>query len=127
MLKLSMSGRVCSFCGRQGGRGRKFAGGFGALMCQNCVERYYTILSSARRTKAVSRPPWEQMSDEELLEVLPAIVATAEQVEGFLNEWIELVRDRKISWERIGKALGVSRQAAWERFSEHTPTNSRAH
>ena len=27
------------------------------------------------------------------------------------------VRGRKVSWALIGEAMGVSRQAAWERFS----------
>ncbi len=34
-----------------------------------------------------------------------------------LQAMIEELRRRGSSWEAIGKALGVSRQAAWERFS----------
>jgi ATP-dependent Clp protease ATP-binding subunit ClpX len=30
---------------------------------------------------------------------------------------IDALRKRGISWAQIGDALGVSRQAAWERFS----------
>jgi hypothetical protein len=30
---------------------------------------------------------------------------------------LELIRERGISWTAIGKALGISRQAAWERFT----------
>jgi biotin operon repressor len=30
---------------------------------------------------------------------------------------VDMLRGRKVSWEAIGKSLGVSRQAAWERFS----------
>ena len=26
-------------------------------------------------------------------------------------------RDQNMTWEEIGKACGISRQAAWERFS----------
>jgi biotin operon repressor len=30
---------------------------------------------------------------------------------------IDELRRRSVSWEAIGKALDISRQAAWERFS----------
>ena len=34
-----------------------------------------------------------------------------------LQTVVEELRKREISWAEIGKALGVSRQSAWERFS----------
>jgi biotin operon repressor len=30
---------------------------------------------------------------------------------------VEALRKRDVSWAAIGRALGISRQAAWERFS----------
>ena len=36
----------------------------------------------------------------------------------FLRDWVKLIRSRKISWAEIGKVMGISRQAAWERFRE---------
>jgi biotin operon repressor len=44
---------------------------------------------------------------------LEATVAATRTV---LQAQIEELR-RNVSWEAIGKALGISRQAAWERFS----------
>lgn len=117
MPRIDAAGKVCSFCGRPWTRGERFAGGFGAMICRNCLDKYHQLLSSHSRTLAISTAPWETMTDEELLEVLPAIALTAEQVQEFLSQWISLMRDRKISWERIGRALSISRQAAWERFS----------
>jgi hypothetical protein len=32
---------------------------------------------------------------------------------------IELARSFGVTWEEVGAALGVSRQAAWDRFSSH--------
>ena len=58
------------------------------------------------------------MSDADLLSKLPLIAATSEQVDDFMRDWIKLVRSRKISWAEIGKVMGISRQAAWERFRE---------
>jgi hypothetical protein len=34
-------------------------------------------------------------------------------------ETIQRARDNYVSWERIGMALGVSRQAATERYAKH--------
>ena len=36
----------------------------------------------------------------------------------FLSEQVGILRAREISWAEIGAALGISRQAAWDRFSE---------
>ena len=37
-----------------------------------------------------------------------------------LREHVGALRLRGISWERIATVLGVSRQAAWERFSNES-------
>ncbi len=107
----------CSFCGVQGKRGMRFGGGLGAMICEDCVLQYHEVFASPAKSRTAAAPPWEAMSDTELLGNLPLIAQTAEQVDGFLVEWVELARDRKISWAEIGKAMGVSRQAAWERFA----------
>jgi hypothetical protein len=39
------------------------------------------------------------------------------QVDAALRNHVGMLRDRGVSWTRIGEALGVSKQAAWERFS----------
>ena len=100
----------------------KFAGGLGAMMCQPCVDHYHDLFGSPAKTKAGSLPPWEAMSDAEILSNLPLISQTAEQVSEFLVEWVELARSRKLSWAEIGKAMGTSRQAAWERFAQRVET-----
>jgi ATP-dependent Clp protease ATP-binding subunit ClpX len=66
------------------------------------------------------------MSDTEMLSTLPLIAASAEQVNKFMGDWIQLLRERKLSWAAIGKAMGISRQAAWERFTRDTGKNDSA-
>jgi hypothetical protein len=56
------------------------------------------------------------MTDEALLAHLPEISAVAAQVEDRLCAWVRTARRRSISWARIGAALGMTRQSAWERF-----------
>ena len=117
-MDFNIENKTCSFCGVRGEKGAKFAGGLGAMMCVACVEHFHDVFSTEAKTEAVSRPPWESMSDSEVLSTLPLIARNAEQVNEFLTEWVELARSRKSSWAEIGKAMGTSRQAAWERFAQ---------
>lgn len=108
--------KSCSFCGVRGTPETRFAGGLGAMMCSDCLEYYHDVFASPEKSRSITRPPWDVMSDEDILGKLPLISTTVTQVDDFLNEWVRLARSRKLSWAEIGTALGVSRQAAWERF-----------
>lgn len=109
--------KTCSFCGVRGKKGMKFGGGLGAMICESCVEHYHAVFRSTAKTRREAEAPWESMTDAEVLSNLPLIAQTADQVNEFLVEWVELARTRKISWAEVGKAFGVSRQAVWERFA----------
>lgn len=110
--------KMCSFCAARGGGSTQLVGGLGAMICFDCVENYHAMIQSPDEVRARSRPPWESMSDLELLEVLPRLQRSAAQVNTFAGEWVALLRERGNSWTAIGQALGISRQAAWERFSK---------
>jgi hypothetical protein len=61
---------------------------------------------------------WEQdLKDEDLLALLPNVAAAGAQVDRQLAAWVRKARARGITWTRIGAALGITRQSAWERFS----------
>ena len=60
---------------------------------------------------------WDQIDDRALLEHLPRIEAVRDQVDEDLRAWVAEARRRELSWERIGDALGMKRQSAWERFA----------
>jgi hypothetical protein len=57
------------------------------------------------------------MSDEELLRSLLPATAAVEATRAVLRTQVDILRKRGVSWAAIGTVLGVSRQAAWERFS----------
>ena len=57
------------------------------------------------------------MTDEQLLDSLGPAVATVEATRTVLQTQIDTLRKRGVSWNAIGTVLGMSRQAAWERFS----------
>ena len=60
---------------------------------------------------------WDAMTDEQLLESLKPSAATVDAVRAVLQNQVEALRKREVSWAAIGVALGISRQAAWECFS----------
>jgi ATP-dependent protease Clp ATPase subunit len=123
-MDATLEGKMCSFCGKPGSRKNRLAGGLGAMICFECIEYFHQDISSEKRVAARTRPVWDEMSDADLLQTFTLVLKSAEQNTAFAGEWVELLRQRKLSWAEIGKALGVSRQAAWERFSS-TSTNRR--
>lgn len=111
------SKKHCSFCGEQGRSGEPLAGGLGAFMCGTCLDHHHGVVTAIRSTGRTDPPPWDTMSDADVLGKLHLIRQTGQQVDDFLVEWVAMARSRRLSWAEIGKALGISRQAAWERFS----------
>lgn len=60
---------------------------------------------------------WEAMNDERLLGAVKASEASISALQNLRQAQIDALRKREVSWAKIGEALGISRQAAWERFS----------
>lgn len=54
---------------------------------------------------------------ERPLTVVAGIAKGTKAMETTLREAVHLAREQGASWDEVGKALGVTRQAAWERFS----------
>ena len=61
--------------------------------------------------------PFASLTDDQMLDHIPRIAAVADQVEANLRSWVQELRRRGVTWARIGQALGITRQSAWERFS----------
>lgn len=57
-------------------------------------------------------------ASDDALGVLAAIAASARQVAHWRLEAVTQAREQGRSWAEIGEALGMSKQAAWEQFSE---------
>ena len=64
-----------------------------------------------------SFPALDDKSDDELLAGMVRLDASRDHVEHAVGEHVRRLRDRGVTWARIGDALGISRQSAWERFS----------
>lgn len=89
-----------------------------AAICRDCAQRALTLIDE--QPASAAHPPLpsllQEMSNEEILDRLPEVADAQVQVEEHLTEWVSVARKRKISWDRIGKSLGMTRQSAWERF-----------
>jgi hypothetical protein len=106
----------CSFCFKSQREVRKLISGPAAIfICDECVGLCDEII--ADRPISPKSPSPEELPTERLLERLGPIEETVQGKGNQLQSVVELLRSRKVSWARIGAALGISRQSAWERFS----------
>jgi phage FluMu protein Com len=114
-MMLTRKGRTlrCSFCGKTDAQVSKLIAGPKVHICDACVGTCNKILEATPS----SYLGWDAMSDEQLLGSLRPCLATVEATRQVLQNQIDTLRKRGVSWAAIGESLGVSRQAAWERFS----------
>lgn len=107
----------CSFCGQSQDRVEQLiAGPRGVFICGACVRLCDTILAGGPVPEPGAFRPLDRPTSE-LLELLPSVDFASDANREFLQALVDALRAREVSWADIGQALGVSRQAAWERFS----------
>ncbi|WP_336205090.1 ClpX C4-type zinc finger protein [Nonomuraea sp. LPB2021202275-12-8] len=111
----------CSFCAKPETDVERVIAGAGVHICNECVHLCVTILDSTAESTgsaAAAEIPWpDSMTDEEILAFLPRVAAVSAEVDANLQVWVTRARNRGVTWARIGAALGMARQSAWERFS----------
>ena len=107
----------CSFCLKSEHEVEKLLSGHGGIyICGECVQACNEIIAGRLPDPSKHRCNSE-LSTERLLERLQAIEETSQGKGNQLQMAVDLLRSREVSWARIGAALGISRQSAWERFS----------
>src|SRR5215469_8530651 len=104
----------CSFCSKNKDAVVKLIAGPGVYICNECVQLCDLILAEEQVRDFGS---WTERPDDELLASLGRVQAVVAQVDAAVHDHVAILRERGVSWTRIGQALGVSKQAAWERFS----------
>jgi len=111
----------CSFCAKPSSAVEKVIAGPGVYICNECVGLCNDILRSEQGSSTGSDAQlsaWEDgMTDEQILDQLSHIAAAGAQTEASLQRMVTLLRERRVTWVRIGAALGIARQSVWERFS----------
>jgi ClpX C4-type zinc finger len=123
---------TCSFCNKGQSEVAKLVAGPGVYICNECVDLCNQIISqeinrNSGRPTEPNRPSkstdpttimaWEGLSDEDLLAEMVRAHAAHHNVDRAVAHHVAALRERGISWARIGEALGMARQSAWERFS----------
>jgi ATP-dependent Clp protease ATP-binding subunit ClpX len=111
----------CSFCAKPGSAVEKVIAGPGVYICNECIGLCNQILETERGEPAKPQaqlPAWETMTDDQILELLPRMAAVGAQNEATLKRLVTLLRERRVTWARIGSALQITRQSAWGRFSD---------
>jgi ATP-dependent protease Clp ATPase subunit len=103
----------CSFCRKSHKKVVALIAGPGVHICDDCVKICNDILEAKPLAEF---PGWEKLETETLLKSLKPSVVTVDAVRDVLQTQVDILRKRDVSWQQIGKALGISRQAAWERF-----------
>jgi hypothetical protein len=92
--------------------------GPGVFICSDCVAICGQVIEHNKPASVPRVAPWElESSLEGVLTNLPRIAAAGAQVDQNLVEWVRRARSLGATWTRVGEALGVTRQSAWERFS----------
>jgi ATP-dependent Clp protease ATP-binding subunit ClpX len=111
----------CSFCAKPSSEVKKVIAGPGVYICNECVGLCNDILGAEARKPAEPKAQlaaWdESMTDEQILDLLPRIAAVGAQTEASLQRLVTILRERRVTWTRIGSVLKITRQSAWERFS----------
>jgi hypothetical protein len=109
---------VCSFCGKSKDAVAKIIAGPGVYICDECVALCDSILAEERNGHDIELHGLKELSDEALLANLRGVASVTKNVDRRFKSTVMELRRRGNSWAKIGEALGISRQAAWERFAD---------
>jgi hypothetical protein len=108
----------CSFCLKPAAEVKKMVAGYGRIfICDECIAACNDYITTGESGRSQSQSLHERPT-ERLLALLKPIEATVEGKSNQLQSVVEELRSRQVSWANIGEALGISRQSAWERFSD---------
>ncbi len=123
MTKVSVpgAGRLttlhCSFCNKDKDSVARMVAGPGVYICNECVDLCQLVIAAEAGEAVREFAPWHEQPDDVLLANMVKTQAVIAQVDAAIHDHASVLRRRGVSWTRIGEALGVTKQAAWERFS----------
>ncbi len=109
----------CSFCRKSQHEVKKLIAGPAVYICDACVGLCVKVIedtSDPDPAKPITMA-WEDMPTAQFLTILGAQDRMYREVRDRVQQTVDILRQREVSWADIATALNVSRQAAWERFS----------
>ncbi len=122
---------ACSFCGERACDVEALVAAGAGRICAKCANACVTAMTPRSSTpekpcvRAIPVTPPAQNPCEQplktdtvsLLERLNVAQTTMDANRDAVQDHVRELRHRKTSWAKIGDSLGISRQAAWQRFS----------
>jgi ATP-dependent Clp protease ATP-binding subunit ClpX len=124
------TGLHCSFCGKHQDQIQKLIAGPGVYICDECVDLCQEIIADELSRQEVRKriegaggdvsaltDDLDALSVADLIDLLVRIHRSHAGVDRTVQRVVDTLREREVSWARIGEALGMTRQSAWERFS----------
>ena len=110
----------CSFCAKTQSDVEKLVAGPGVFICDKCVGLCNDVIAES------PAPPkdaefrhisyLETVATDDLKSWLGNVERLRSDVNLQQQMAVDVLRSRKVSWAEIGKTLGITRQAAWQRF-----------
>jgi hypothetical protein len=112
----------CSFCRKPQADVETLIAAVGVSICNECVDVANEALRQRGPVKERVRfDPVEHLrtfDNEKLLSFVARIEPLYQDVAGYQALYVDILRQRGVSWADVGQSLGVSRQAAWKRFAK---------
>jgi ATP-dependent protease Clp ATPase subunit len=108
--------RRCSFCGKSQTEVKTLVAGPGVFICDECVRLCQPFIARKVTTQEMPELLPDNAPTKNLLETLSGYNGAFERVDTAMQDIVNILREREVSWATIGQALAVSRQAAWKRF-----------
>jgi hypothetical protein len=104
----------CSFCSKSKENVQKLIAGPGVFICDECIGLCNDILVN---DAVGSLADWGGLTDDELVERMVHVAESRDRVDKTVGGVVKMLRERGVTWSRIGAALGITKQSAWERYS----------
>ena len=106
---------TCSFCTKTKDEVAKLIAGPGVYICDACIGLCNEILDE---DTTESLADWGNLGTDELIERMVTVASSRDRVDNVVRELVKMLRERDVTWSRIGAALGITKQSAWERYSD---------
>jgi len=115
----------CSFCAKPSTEVKKLVAGPGVFICNECIDLSAIVIADtaneAPGQSARRRAEFVDRSAGDILSLLPALARSAAQVEADVARWVGRLREQGTDWRQIADALGMSVDAAQQRFETRPP------
>jgi hypothetical protein len=110
----------CSFCDKPSAAVEKLVAGPAVYICNECVDLSATIIADAAHSTPEEserrQAQFASPSAEDILHLLPGAARLAARVEADLSRKVGRLRELGTAWPQIADALGMSTDAARQRF-----------